>query len=1099
MKKYLKTMFLFFGFIFSFFAIGSYSAFAEERIPVASYDASISGDQSVMIHIYVNENEPTEYDMHITGVGQMKSFDDKLPWVYIDEGTYELLYNITRVTIDNTITNIGSGSLAFLNVNTIDIPNSVTSIDEYAFAYIKAETINIPDSVTTIGNSAFSKSSIISINVPASVITIGDGIFAFTESLTSVTGMEGLTYIGENMFEGSSINTINIPSNIKEIRKNAFLDCTQLTSITGMEGVETIARGAISGTTFSVFEVSSSVREISPYVCMNCSLVEFNVHEDNPYFSSVNGVLYNKNKTTLYSYPSGKSETSYSVEETTVTIAIYAFGDNKNLTSITFPVNTLLFSNDLIKDTLVNEVIINSNNVQIEAEAFLTEQELTIKGHIASEAYIYAQTHEINFVSLCTLISSASEDGEIKYIKASDCGAILLEITAPIDSSYSAGLVSPFIFNPWGLSYDITYLDEESNEVEPINIGTYIATITYGGISVDIEYEITKATPLVIAPVPLNSKYNWQSQYLVSAGSTTGGTLEYKLDGGEWSNQIPKAKNPGTYIVWYRVIGNENYNDVAPISLEASILRAQIEATAPVAITGLVYDGEEHFILEPGTTNIGMMSYNIDGGNWGFALPKVINAGTYTVGYKVEIEGYETYGPYTLTIVVSKAVATLTAPTVKSELVYNGEEQDLVNAGSTTGGTLEYRVNNYPWTTEIASATYPATYTVWYRVNGGINYFDIPTSKFEVIIDKATPVVTAPVAKDLTYNGEVQELVEAATTNLGTISYSSDNLTWNTTIPSELNAGEYVVWYKVEVNEYYHVIGPLSIEVEIKKADPIYVEPVANKIIYDGTTQALIVAGSSDNARFEYKLDEGEWSQDIPSATDLGTYIVWYKVIGNQNYNDVEATSIEVRIEKATPNVIAPTPKTLDYTGLEQSLINSGSTDLGEIEYSFDQIVWSQDIPTAKNAGEYTVWYRVEETSNYNGVGPVSMTVIINKITLTITADNKEMDERDEYPTFTYKVEGLVGNDTLITEPTITIDRNDAKNKAGEYGLVIANANAGKNYDIVYVNAKLVVHNKISTGEVFIIIGSIVGTISIAAAAFFIFKFKKNRILINRA
>ena len=67
MKKYLKTMFLFFGFIFSFFAIGSYCILAEEeREPVASFDASISGDQSVMIHIYVNENEPTEYDMHIT-------------------------------------------------------------------------------------------------------------------------------------------------------------------------------------------------------------------------------------------------------------------------------------------------------------------------------------------------------------------------------------------------------------------------------------------------------------------------------------------------------------------------------------------------------------------------------------------------------------------------------------------------------------------------------------------------------------------------------------------------------------------------------------------------------------------------------------------------------------------------------------------------------------------------------------------------------------------------------------------------------------------------------------------------------------------------
>ena len=132
-------------------------------------------------------------------------------------------------------------------------------------------------------------------------------------------------------------------------------------------------------------------------------------------------------------------------------------------------------------------------------------------------------------------------------------------------------------------------------------------------------------------------------------------------------------------------------------------------------------------------------------------------------------------------------------------------------------------------------------------------------------------------------------------------------------------------------------------------------------------------------------------------------------------------------------------------------------------------------------------------------MGPIAITVVINKITLTITADNKEMNEREEYPTFTYKVEGLVGNDTLISEPTITIDGNDAKNKSGEYGLVIANANAGKNYNVVYVNAKLIVHNKLSVGEIFIIIGSIVGTISVAIGTLFFIRFKKNRILINRA
>ena len=1098
MKKYLKTMFLFFGFIFSFLAIGSYSAFAEERIPVASYDASIGDDQSIMIHIYVNETEPTEYDMHISGEGMMKNFDYDIPWITTD-GTNELLYNITSVTIDNRITSIGSGSLAFLNARVVDIPNSVTSIGEFAFAYIKAETINIPNSVISIADGAFAKSSIISINVPASVITIGDGIFAFTESLTSVTGMEGLTYIGENMFEGSAINTINIPSNIKEIYAGAFMDCTFLTSVTGMEGLETIHDDAFYNTSIVSFNVTSSVKEISSYAFRGGKFLEYVVSDDNVYLTSVDGVLYNKSKTVLYSFPSEKDLTSYTVEETTISVVEYAFGDNQTLKSITFSPNTNTLADNLIKDTLVNEVVILSSDVQLSSRALTTTQELTIKAHIASNAYLYALENEMNFISLCTPVAYSSDDGKTKYIKSTDCDAIILEITVPEETSYTAGIISPAIFNPWGLVYTITYTDMESNTVEPINVGKYIATITYESTSITLEYEITKATPELTAPVALNHQYNWQVQNLITAGNTTGGTLEYKLDGGEWSTQIPKAKDPGDYLVWYRVVGNESYNGIEEAFVNASILKAVINATAPTPITGLVYDGQSHFLVEPGTTNIGIMSYNIDGGYWGFSLPKVINAGTYEVGYKVEIEGYETYGPYTLTIVVSKAVATLTAPTVKSELVYNGEEQDLVNAGSTTGGTLEYRVNNYPWTTEIASATLPDTYTVWYRVIGGINYYDIPASNFEVTIDKATPVVTAPVAKDLTYNGKVQELVEAGTSDVGVINYSLDNETWSENIPSAINANTYTVWYKLVINEYYYPVGPLSVEVEIKKADPIYTAPRARELVFNNDTQELIIPGNSMYGTFEYKLEDGEWDVSLPIALDIGTYTVWYRLNAIENYKDVEATSIEVTIDKTTPHVIAPTPKTLSYTGSEQVLVNEGTTTLGEIEYSFDEITWSTSLPTKKDAGEYIVWYRVEETANYNGIGPVSMTVIINKITLTITADNKEMDERDEYPTFTYKVEGLVGNDTLITEPTITIDKNDAKNKAGEYGLVIANANAGKNYDIVYVNAKLVVHNKISTGEVFIIIGSIVGTISIAAAAFFIFKFKKNRILINRA
>ena len=75
------------------------------------------------------------------------------------------------------------------------------------------------------------------------------------------------------------------------------------------------------------------------------------------------------------------------------------------------------------------------------------------------------------------------------------------------------------------------------------------------------------------------------------------------------------------------------------------------------------------------------------------------------------------------------------------------------------------------------------------------------TVKFN--ITQATPVVTKPTTKTLTYNGSEQELVNAASTNGGTVKYSLDNKNWSTSIPTGKAAKEYTVYYKVEGNKNF--------------------------------------------------------------------------------------------------------------------------------------------------------------------------------------------------------------------------------------------------------------------------------------------------------
>ena len=75
--------------------------------------------------------------------------------------------------------------------------------------------------------------------------------------------------------------------------------------------------------------------------------------------------------------------------------------------------------------------------------------------------------------------------------------------------------------------------------------------------------------------------------------------------------------------------------------------------------------------------------------------------------------------------------------------------------------------------------------------------------------------------------------------------------------------------------------------------------PAANALTYNGNEQVLVKAGSvgAEYGEIQYRLGtSGSFSTAIPTATDAGTYTVYYKVVGAEGYNDTTAKSIEVTI-----------------------------------------------------------------------------------------------------------------------------------------------------------------------------------------------------------
>jgi len=195
-------------------------------------------------------------------------------------------------------------------------------------------------------------------------------------------------------------------------------------------------------------------------------------------------------------------------------------------------------------------------------------------------------------------------------------------------------------------------------------------------------------------------------------------------------------------------------------------------------------------------------------------------------------------------------VPVLTAPTAKSGLIYTGSAQELVNAGSSTGGTMQYKVNEGEWSDAVPSATNAGTYTVYYRVQGSETYAGHEGGSFNVTIAKATVVLTAPTAKtNLTYNTNAQSLVNAGSTTAGTLQYKVGSGAWGTTIPSATNAGTYAVYYRVVGNDNYADVAETSFNVTIAKANPnMSISTTSISMTADDFSKDITVTRTGDGA-----------------------------------------------------------------------------------------------------------------------------------------------------------------------------------------------------------------------------------------------------------
>ena len=228
--------------------------------------------------------------------------------------------NIKRIFLTNSMKSIGEN--AFFQMNSLEeviMPDSIEKIGSGAFWGCKSlKDVKLPNSVTEIGNGAFLGClGLTDIIIPDSVVCIKSGAFSACRNLVNVEISEGVTTIGANAFyECIRLKKVEIPESVTMIGEDAFAYCDSLKKVT----------------------IPSSVQSLSADAFCSCrELTNISVETNNSRYISLDGVLFNKAKTTLMAYPAGKPQGHYTIPESVNCISEKAFRDVKYLKDVIIP------------------------------------------------------------------------------------------------------------------------------------------------------------------------------------------------------------------------------------------------------------------------------------------------------------------------------------------------------------------------------------------------------------------------------------------------------------------------------------------------------------------------------------------------------------------------------------------------------------------------------------------------------------------------------------------------------------------------------------------------------------------------------------------
>ncbi|MGN0224077.1 MAG: leucine-rich repeat protein [Muribaculaceae bacterium] len=254
---------------------------------------------------FKGEMEPN-YTLNVAA-GTVAIVAGAIPYSY----TYKYEENLVAVTLPSSLQYIGDRAFSNSKITEVTIPDNVTYVGAGAFGWNLTGAVKVGKSVAYIGNQGCGRS--------LANITIASGNTALTKTseylYNAGTGHLFMADLGES-------TSASLPSSVKYFTDAYF--CSDPSQLTSFSFGQNISNTDANGTEIKFGEFFQNFT----------GLTRFSVSEDNPYFSAVDGSLYNKDQTTLIAVPAGKSISTLTMPETVTRVDNMACANNSNITAV---------------------------------------------------------------------------------------------------------------------------------------------------------------------------------------------------------------------------------------------------------------------------------------------------------------------------------------------------------------------------------------------------------------------------------------------------------------------------------------------------------------------------------------------------------------------------------------------------------------------------------------------------------------------------------------------------------------------------------------------------------------------------------------------